>query len=186
MPGKRVIVGISGASGILYSVRLLQALRKLKVETHLVVTRAAEKVIRAEAEVKLETLKRMASRSYEPEDLEAPIASGDFTHDGMVVVPCSMKTLAGIAHGYSQNLLLRAADVCLKEGKPLILVVRETPLSLVHLRNLVAAAEAGATILPACPAFYHKPKSLEQLADFIVGKILDQLGLPHRLYKKWG
>ena len=182
----RLIVGLSGASGIIYGIRLLQTLRKLKVETHLVVTRSAEILIRTETGLKLEEVKRLASRSYEPEDLAAPIASGDFGADGMVVAPCSMKTLAGIAHGYSQNLLLRAADVTIKERKPLVLVVRETPLSLVHLRNMVSAAEAGATILPACPAFHHKPETIDQLVDFVVGKILDQFGISHRLYRRWG
>ncbi|RLI14822.1 MAG: aromatic acid decarboxylase [Candidatus Hecatellales archaeon] len=186
MAKKKIIVGVSGASGIIYAVRLLQALKALKAETHLVMTKAAEKVVRAEAGLKPEALRRLASRSYMPDQLDAPLASGDFQHDGMVVAPCSTKTLAGIAHGYSQNLLLRAAEVSLKEGRPLILVVRETPLTLIHLKNMVAAAEAGVTILPACPAFYHKPKTLEALADFVVGKILDKLSLPHSLYERWG
>lgn len=178
-------MGVSGASGIIYTLRLLQTLRELKAETHLVMTRAAEKVAKAEANLKPEALRRLASYSYGQNRLEAPLASGDFHHDGMVVVPCSTKTLAGIAHGYSQNLLLRAAEVALKEGRTLILVVRETPLNLIHLKNMLAAAEAGAVILPACPAFYHKPKNLEQLADFVVGKILDLLRIPHNLYERW-
>ena len=181
----KIIVGISGASGIIYGVRLLEVLRKLKVETHLIVTRPAEIIAEAELGMKAEQIGRLAFRSYKPEDLAAPIASGGFRVDGMVVAPCSMKTLSGIARGYGGNLLLRAADVAVKEGKPLILVVRETPLSLIHLRNMVAAAEAGVTILPACPGFYHKPKSVKQLVDFVVGKVLDQLGIPHRLYKPW-
>ncbi|RLI35139.1 aromatic acid decarboxylase [Candidatus Bathyarchaeota archaeon] len=182
---RRFIVGVSGASGMIYTVRLLQVLRGLKAEVHLILTRAAEKVLGNEGPLTVSQLKALASHCYDPEDLEAPIASGDFSHEGMVVAPCSMKTLAGIASGYSQNLLLRAADVALKEGRKLILVPRETPLNPIHLENMLKLARLGVVILPAMPAFYHKPENLSQLADFIVGKILDQLGVEHRLYRKW-
>ncbi len=127
----------------------------------------------------------MASRSYSEDDLKAPISSGSFLTDGMVVVPCSLKTLAAIASGFSNNLTARAAEVTLKEGRKLILVPRETPLSLTALRNMCRAAESGAIILPAMPAFYFKPKSLEDLTDYITGKILDQFKISHNLYSRW-
>ena len=130
-------------------------------------------------------LERLAHRTYGYNELSAPIASGSFRSDGMVVIPCSMKTLAGIAHGYSDNLILRAADVTLKMRRPLILVVRETPYSIVHIRNMLAAAEAGAVIVPASPAFYHKPRSIDDLVGYVVGRVLELLGIEYRLYCEW-
>ncbi|PCN50513.1 aromatic acid decarboxylase [Candidatus Geothermarchaeota archaeon ex4572_27] len=185
MANKRVIVGISGASGVIYGVRLLEVLSRLEVESHLVVTRLGEKNLELELNMKRQDVERLATRSYELHDLTAPIASGGFRAAGMVVAPCSMKTLAGIARGYSDNLLLRAADVTLKERRPLILVVREMPLNTIHLKNMLEAAEAGAIILPAAPAFYHRPKSIDDLVNHVVGKVLDLLNIEHDLYERW-
>jgi len=182
----RIVVGVSGATGVVLGLRLLEVLKEMGVETHAVLTRAAEKILEAEHGSSRKDLERLASRIYDVDDLFAPIASGSFRTDGMVVAPCSMKTLAGIVHGYSDNLLLRAADVTLKERRRLVLVVRETPLSVVHLRNMLAAAEMGAVVLPPTLAFYHRPRSVEDLVDFVVGRVLDALGLEHSLYKKWG
>jgi len=183
---QRLIVGISGASGCVYGLRLLEVLRNLNVETHRVVTRAAAKILESEVGLEIWEVRKLASQWYEVDDLSAPIASGSFSTMGMVVAPCSMKTLAGIAYGYSENLLLRAADVALKEGRRLILVPRETPLSSIHLENMLKLARMGVVILPASPAYYHKPKTIEDLVDYVVGKILDCLGLEHKLYRRWG
>ena len=181
----RIVVGISGATGGILGLRLLEVLRELMVETHVVLTRAAERVLEAEHGASREEVAKLAHRLYDVGDFFAPIASGSFKTDGMVVAPCSMKTLAGIVHGYSDNLLLRAADVALKERRRLVLVVRETPLSVVHLRNMLMAAEMGAIVLPPTLAFYHKPRSVEDLVDFVVGRVLDVLGLEHSLYRRW-
>ncbi|MFQ6073596.1 MAG: UbiX family flavin prenyltransferase [Candidatus Bathyarchaeia archaeon] len=181
----RLIVAITGASGVVYGKRLLEVLREKKVEVHLVVSKAAENVIEHELEMTKRELEKLATHVYDVDDLSAPIVSGSFKIDGMIVVPCSMKTLAGIAHGYSDNLILRAADVTLKEKRKLILVPRETPLSVVHLRNMLDLASQGVSILPAMPAFYHKPGNIEDLIDFVVGKALDLLGTEHELFKRW-
>jgi len=180
-----IIVGISGASGVIYAIRLLETLKDLNVKTHLVITKVAEKVIKSETNLTKSEIIALATHYYDINDLMAPISSGSFKTDGMVIVPCSMKTLAGIATGYSSNLLLRAADVTLKEGRTLVLVPRETPLSTIHLLNMYKVAQAGAIILPAMPAFYHKPKTIDNLINYIVGKILDAFNLEHKLYKRW-
>lgn len=181
----RLVVAITGASGVIYGERLLQVLRKRKVETHLVISKAAEKVIEHELETTKRELENLASCVYDVEDLRAPIVSGSFKTDGMVVIPCSMKTLAGVAHGYSENLILRAADVTLKEKRKLIVVPRETPLNVVHLKNMLDLANQGVSIVPAMPAFYHRPKKIEDLVDFIVGKVLNLLGMEHQLFEAW-
>lgn len=184
-----MVVGVSGASGIPYAARLLEVLEKDGVkkdgvngdgghEVALVASNVAQQIAEHEIGKKLEP-------TFENSDIAAPPASGSAGYEAMVVIPCSMKTLAGIATGYSDNLILRAADVMLKEGKKLIIVPRETPLSLIHLRNMVKVKEAGAAILPAMPAFYYKPESLGDQIDFIVGKVLEQLGIEHKLYTKW-
>lgn len=176
----RVILGISGASGVLYAVRLLQRLAEVpQVAVHLVVTQAAERTLMSEAGLRVEELSRLAAARYAIEDIAAPIASGSFKTCGMVVLPCSIKTLSGIANCYSQNLLLRAADVTLKERRPLILAVRETPLHLGHLRLMVQAAEMGAIIAPPIPSFYHQPKSIEDLIQHYLMRVLDWLNLPY-------
>ncbi len=181
----RLIVAITGASGVVYGKRLLEVLREKKVETYLIVSKAAENVIQHELETTKRELEKLASHVYDVNDLNAPIVSGSFKTDGMIVIPCSMKTLAGITHGYSDNLILRAADVTLKEKRKLILVPRETPLSVVHLRNMLDLASQGVFILPAMPAYYHKPQKIEDLIDFVVGKALDLLGIEHELFKRW-
>jgi 4-hydroxy-3-polyprenylbenzoate decarboxylase len=182
----RIVVGISGASGALYAIRLLEVLKDLNVETHLVMTKAAERIVELETNHTKSEVIALAARYYDINDLEAPISSGSFKTDGMVVIPCSMKTLAGIALGYSSNLLLRAADVTLKEGRKLVLVPRETPLNIIHILNMYRVAKAGAIILPAMPAFHHKPKSIDDLINYIVGKVLDVFGIEHSLYRTWG
>jgi 4-hydroxy-3-polyprenylbenzoate decarboxylase len=181
----RLIVGISGASGAVYGIRALQVLKKLGVETHLVMTYAALETIRLETEYKKAEVGRLATETHRADDVTSRIASGSYRTDGMVVIPCSMKTLAGIASGYSDNLLLRAADVTLKERRRLVLVVRETPLSLIHLENMVTVTRAGGVILPAMPAFYNRPKTVDALIDQVVGKALDLLGVDHDLFKRW-
>ena len=181
----RLIVGISGASGAIYGVRALQALRELGVETDLVVTEAALETMRLETDFKKSDLVKLATATHRLDDITSKIASGSYKTDGMLVIPCSMKTLAGIASGHSDNLLLRAADVTIKERRRLVLVVRETPLSLIHIENMETVTRAGAVILPAMPAFYNRPKTIADLVDQVVGKSLDVLGIEHRLLKRW-
>lgn len=181
----RVVVGISGASGSIYGVRLLEALAAARAETHLVISPGAERTIVLETPWTVDAVRSLAHAVYDARDIAAPIASGSFRTDGMVVAPCSMKTLAAIAHSLSDELLARAADVTLKERRPLVLVPRETPLHLGHLRNLVRAAELGAVILPPVPAFYHAPKTVDDLVNHTVGKVLDQLGIDHALFRRW-
>lgn len=181
----RLIVAITGASGVVYGKRLLEVLRGKKVETYLIISKAAENVIKHELETTKNELEKLASHVYDVNDLTAPIVSGSFKTDGMIVIPCSMKTLAGIAHGYSENLILRAADVMLKEKRKLVLVPRETPLSVVHLRNMLDLASQGVFVLPAMPAYYHKPQEIGDLIDFVVGKALDLLEIEHELFKRW-
>jgi len=180
-----LIVAITGCSGVVYGVRLLEACRKLGIETDLIVSQAAEKLLKLELGKTIEDVHKLAARNYSQDDLEAPLASGSVKTDGMVIAPCSMKTLGAVANGIADNLITRAADVTLKEGRPLVLVPRETPLNLIHLENMAKLKRAGATILPAMPAFYNKPEGIPALIDFIVGRILDTLGVEHELYQRW-
>ena len=180
-----LIVAITGSSGVIYGARLLEACRKLGIETDLVISKAAEILLELELGKKAEELQKLATRSYTPDDLTAPIASGSYRVDGMVIAPCSMKTLGAVASGVASDLISRAADVTLKQGRPLVLVPRETPLNLIHLKNMVKLKRAGATIIPAAPAFYHKPEKISDLVDFIVGRILEMFGVEHRLYRRW-
>jgi polyprenyl P-hydroxybenzoate/phenylacrylic acid decarboxylase-like protein len=181
------VVGIAGSSAPQYGIALLRTLHSLaSIETHLVLSPGAVRTIELEAGLDAAEVCRLADVVHNPQDLAAPISSGSFLTLGMVVAPCSMKTLAAIAHGYSDSLLSRAADVTLKERRTLVLVTRETPLSLVHLRNMVAVTEAGATVLPPMPAFYHHPKSIDDLVAQTVGKILDQFRIEHRTFRRWG
>jgi len=181
----RIVVGISGSSSPIYGVRTLEALAASGVETHLVISSGAQQTIVLETRRTVEAVRALAHTAYDAQDMAAAISSGSFRTDGMVVAPCSMKTLAAIAHSFSGDLLARAADVTLKEGRTLVLVPRETPLHLGHLRNLVRAAEIGAVILPPVPAFYHGPKTIDDLVDHTVGKILDQFGIDHTLFRRW-
>jgi 4-hydroxy-3-polyprenylbenzoate decarboxylase len=181
-----LIVAMTGATGAIYGIRLLQVLRERSIEVHLLISYWAEKTISLETEYSVEEVKRLARACYSPDDLSAAISSGSFLIDGMVIMPCSMKTLAAIVHGFSDNLITRSADVTLKERRKLILVPRESPLNLIHLRNLLGAAEAGAIIIPPVTAFYFKPKSINDLVDHTVGKVLDIVGLDHHLLPRWG
>ena len=180
-----LIVAISGASGVIYGERMLEACKELKIETDLIVSRTAEKILEVELGKSVEEIQRLATRSYSPEDLMAPLVSGSYRTDGMVIIPCSMKTLGALASGMTGDLISRAADVTLKENRPLVLVPRETPLNLIHLGNMVKLKHAGAIILPAMPAFYGRPKKISDLVDFVVGRVLDVLGVEHKLYKGW-
>lgn len=182
----RLVVGISGASGVIYGIRLLEILKKRRdVEIFLIVTKAAEKIIKVETGLSLKKLTAMVNHHYDINDLSAPLLSGSFPFDKMIIIPCSMKTLSGIACGFSDNLLLRVADVALKEGRQLVLVPRETPLNPIHLENMLKLANMGVTILPAAPGFYIKPTSISDLVNYVVGKSLDVLGIKHDLYKRW-
>jgi len=182
----KYLLSIGGASGIIYGVRLFEELKKSGNEIRLVVSEGAKKILEHETNYTYGKLKDKADFCYENNDLFAGPASGSFHLDGMVIAPCSMKTLSAVANGYGDTLTSRAASCCLKEGKKLILVVRETPLDLPGIKNMFAAKQSGAIILPATPGFYHKPKTIDDLVDFIVGKVLDQLGIKHSLFKRWG
>lgn len=181
----KLIVAITGASGVIYGKRLLEILRDKGIETHLVISKAAEKIIEHELGTTKEPFEKLASYVHEVDDWSSPIVSGSYKTDGMIIAPCSMKTLAGIANGFAENVILRAADVVLKEQRKLVIVPRETPLNAVHLKNMLYLARQGAFIVPAIPAFYHRPKTINSLIDFIVGKLLDLLGINHTLYKRW-
>jgi len=189
-------VGITGASGVIYGVRLVQELLKLKNQVHLVITDAGWQVLKQELDWDTQKQEELLNTNFaiwgeglnyhHLRDFHAPIASGSFQTDGMVIIPCSMGTLSGVAQGSSGNLLERAADVVLKEGKKLLVVPRETPLNVIHIENMLKLSQAGAKILPAMPGFYHKPTNLSQLIDHLVGKVLDNLGIEHTLFKRWG
>lgn len=180
----KLIIAITGASGIIYSKRLLEFCNEKNIETFLIISKAARSV--AKHELKEPCFSRLSTHIYDPNDLLAPLTSGSYPVDAMIIVPASMKTVAALAAGYSENLITRAADVQLKENRKLILVPRETPLHQIHLKNMINLSQLGAIILPAMPGFYHNPKTIEDMVDFIVGKILDQIGISHNLYKRWG
>ena len=183
---QRLVVGLSGASGVAYGIRMLEALRDLEIESHLVMSKPAEMTIGYETKTTPKKVAAMADHRYGISDIGAPIASGSFKTLGMIVAPCSVRSMSEIATGVTTSLLTRAADVTLKERRPLILMVRETPLHLGHLRNLVQLAEMGAIILPPVPAFYAEPKTLTDLVDQMVGKALDLLGYEWPTMKRWG
>jgi len=183
---RRLIVGMSGASGALYGIRVLETLRQMAdVEADLIITPAARLTIRAETDWTVEQVRALATRAFEDDDLGAPIASGSAPTAGMIVVPCSIKTLSAIAHSYASTLLARAADVMLKEGRPLLLVVREAPLHLGHLRLMTQVAEMGGIIFPPAPALYGRPRSVDELIDASVGRMLSRLGFANPLYPRW-
>jgi 4-hydroxy-3-polyprenylbenzoate decarboxylase len=185
--GKAVVVGITGASGAIYGIRLVEILEKTPgVDVHLVVSEWAEKTIEIETSYTLEQVLSMAHTTYGNRDLAAAVSSGSFPSEGMIIAPASMKTVAGIACGYSSNLIIRAADVMIKEQRKLIILPRETPLSAIHLENLLKLARLGVSVIPAIPGFYAQPKTIEDLVDHTVGKILDQFGIEHDLYRRWG
>jgi flavin prenyltransferase len=183
---KRLVVGISGASGVIYGIRLLQVLHQIpEVEPHLIISGPGKQTIVAETEFSVHHVEEMASVTYDNRDIGAAIASGSFKADGMAIVPCSIKTLSALAHCYTDTLMARAGDVTLKERRPLIVAVRETPLHAGHLRLMLDLAQMGAIIMPPLPAFYHRPMTLDDIIDHMVGRILDQFGLDHSLVKEW-
>ena len=183
---RRLVVGIAGASGVIYGVRLLEHLRSTSVETHLILSEAGRRNIEIETTHNADDVADMATRVYDNRDVGAALASGSFLTDGMVVAPCTIKTLSGIANSFTTNLLIRAADVTLKEKRKLVLVVRETPLHKGHLRLMTMAADMGAHILPPVPSFYHGPKTIEDILDQTIGKVFDHMGIEHDLFKRWG
>jgi 4-hydroxy-3-polyprenylbenzoate decarboxylase len=181
-----LVVGITGASGAIYGIRLLEVLSSIKnVETHLIVSEAAEAIIKYETGRSIENVKESASFSYDVRDIGAQISSGSFKTDGMIVAPCTVKTMSAIANSYSENLLIRVGDVTLKERRQLLLLVRETPLHLGHLRNMERLCEMGAIIMPPAPAFYHKPQTIQDIVDHTVGRMLDIFGIEHTLFQRW-
>ena len=183
---RRIVVGISGASGVIYGVRIIQLLSEKGFEIHLIMSEPGKKNIEIETKFKVKEVAALASYAYDNIDVGAPLASGSFLTEGMVVVPCTIKTLSGIANSYTDNLLVRTADVTLKEKRKLVLVVRETPLHKGHLRLMTMASDMGAHILPPIPSFYHKPRSIDDIIDQTIGKIFDYLGIEHALFRRWG
>jgi 4-hydroxy-3-polyprenylbenzoate decarboxylase len=183
---RRIVIAITGATGAVYGVRLLQVLRDVPgVETHVIVSDAGVLNLHHELDMKRKDVEALAHRSHNPRDVGAAIASGSFESAGMIVAPCSMKTLASVAHGLSDNLIARAADVVLKERRRLVLMVRETPFNLAHLRNMTAVTEMGGVIFPPLPGFYHHPQSIAEMVDHTVGRVLDLFELPHQLTPRW-
>ncbi|MBI3154106.1 MAG: UbiX family flavin prenyltransferase [Burkholderiales bacterium] len=181
----KLVVGMSGASGAIYGLRILEVLRDLGIETHLVMSDSAKRTIVYETDRRIDEVKQLATHVHELNDVGACISSGSFKHDGMVIAPCSIKTLSALAQSFNTNLLIRAADVTLKERRKLVLMVRETPLHLGHLRLMTHVTETGAVVLPPLPAFYHRPKTLEEVIDQSVNKALDQLGVEAELFHRW-
>jgi 4-hydroxy-3-polyprenylbenzoate decarboxylase len=183
---KRIVVGISGASGVIYGIRLLECLKETDYEIHLIISEAGKLNIEFETKYTAEEVAKMADYAYAHKDVAAGPASGSFLTEGMVVVPCTVKTLSGIVNSYTENLLVRAADVSLKEKRKLVLVVRETPLHKGHLALMTRAADMGAHILPPVPSFYHQPKTIQDIVDQTIGKIFDYVGIQHNLFQRWG
>jgi len=186
MTKKRIIVGLTGASGVIYGVKFIEELRKLDYEVHLIVSESAKINLEIETDVLLDSLLKNVDFYYDNNDLTSKPASGSFIFDSMVIIPCSIKSLSAVANCRSDNLLIRAADVCLKEKRKLVLVVRETPLHKGHLKLLTEACDMGALILPPVPSFYHNPKTIDDIINHTIGKIFDYLKINHTLFKRWG
>ncbi len=180
-----IVIGITGASGVQYGIHLLDFLAGTDIKTHLILTETAKKIIGIETDLTVEQIIAKADVVHDEMELSASIASGSHRFKGMIIAPCSMKSLSSIANGYSDNLLVRTADVCLKEKRELILMTRETPLSRIHLENMLRAQKAGAMILPACPGFYNRPERIDDLIRFMTGRSLDLLGIENNLYERW-
>ena len=182
----KLVIGITGSTGAIYGVRALEVLKQCKIQTHLVITEWAKKCLAMETDYKLEQLKSLATEYSDDSNLASGVSSGTYKTDGMIVIPCSMKTLSAIANGYDETLVARSAGVTLKESRKLVLVTRETPLTAINLENMLKLARLGVVILPPVPGFYTKPKSIDQIIDHTVGKCLDQFDIEHDLYKRWG
>ena len=182
----KLVIGITGSTGVIYGVRILEVLKECGIETHLVITEWAKKCLAMETDYSLDDVKILASQYSDDSNMASGISSGTYQTDGMIVIPCSMKTLSGIANGYDETLVARAAGVTLKESRKLVLVTRETPLTAINLENMLKLARLGVVILPPVPGFYTKPKSIEQIIDHTVGKCLDEFGIEHNLYQRWG
>ena len=181
-----LIIGITGATGVIYGIRLLEVLSAIDdVETHLILSEASRQIIQYETDKKVEEIEKLADFSYHVDDISVRLASGSFKRDGMIIAPCTIKTMSALANSYSDNLLVRSGDVTLKEGKKLVLLVRETPLHIGHIKNMERLCEMGATIMPPVPAFYHRPKTILDIVDHTVGKALDLFGIEHNLFPRW-
>ncbi|MFW9828598.1 MAG: UbiX family flavin prenyltransferase [Candidatus Thorarchaeota archaeon] len=180
-----VLIAITGASGMPIAIKLLKVLKEKNIKTELIISKAAEQVLLSESNIKLTDLQQLATVQYDVNDLAAPPASGSYKTDSMIIVPCTMKTLSGITHGYSDNLITRAADVTIKEKRKLILIVRESPLSPIHLENMLKLARLGVIIAPPVPSYYINPESVDELINHTVGRILDQIGIESEI-KRWG
>lgn len=181
-----LIIGITGATGVIYGIRLLEVLSSTDdIETHLIISEAGEMNIEGETNRKIEDIKKLASFSYDIRDVGARLASGSFQRDGMIIAPCTVKTMSALANSYTENLLIRAGDVTLKERRKLVLLVRETPLHIGHIRNMEKLCEMGAIIMPPVPAFYHKPKTIQDIIDHTIGKTLDMFDIKHNLFQRW-
>ncbi len=181
----RIVVGISGATGVIYGIRIMEILRELEVETHLIISDAGKKNIELETEYEIGRVEEMATEVHDICNVGASISSGSFRTHGMIIAPCSIKSLSAIANSFNNNLLIRAADVALKEKRRLVMVVRETPLHVGHLKLMTMVAEAGGVLLPPMPAFYNHPETLENMIDQTVGKVLDQFDITHNLFNRW-
>jgi len=180
-----MLVAITGASGVHLAIRLLEILKEKEVKTELIISKNAEKIITIETDYKISDIRKLAYKNYDVDDLLAPPASGSYKLDSMIIIPCSMKSLSAIANAYANNLITRAADVAIKEKRTLILVVRETPFSAIHLENMLKLAKLGVTIFPPIPSYYIKPKDIDDLIEFTIGRILDQIGIESNI-KRWG
>ena len=182
----RLVIGISGSTGAIYGIRLLEVLKGVpEVETHLVISQAGKRTLTEETDLTVRDVEALATRAYDDRDIGAALASGSFKTAGMVIAPCSMKMVSALANSFASTLIARAGDVTLKEGRTLVAVVRETPLHVGHLRQMLALAEIGGVILPPMPAFYHRPKTIDDIVNHTVGRILDRFGIPHTLVREW-
>jgi flavin prenyltransferase len=182
----RIILGITGASAVIYGIEMLEELNKMDLEVHLIISDSGIKNIAIETKYSLKMIKSMAYRTYDNKDLAAPISSGSFLTEGMIIAPCTIKTLSGIANSFSDSLIVRAADVTLKEKRKLVLLVRETPLHKGHIMLMGMAADMGANIMPPMPSFYHHPKTIDDIIHHTIGKVFDYFGIEHNLFERWG
>ncbi len=181
-----LIIGITGASGVIYGIRLLEVLSGISdIETHLIISESGEMNIRYETDRNVEDIKALANFSYDVKDVGAQLSSGSFQRDGMIIAPCTVKTMSALANSYTENLIIRAGDVTIKERKKLLLLLRETPLHIGHIKSMERLCEMGAIIMPPVPAFYHKPKTVQDIIDHTIGKTLDMFGIKHNLFERW-